>query len=215
LIVNNFPEQGIERLDRNLEKLARENEILSEFASDRDSLAREIKNIHVNEKLLAETTAIRTLLDKKEGYIFARENLPAMNEKLEMKKRDIQDIVNILGKGWTEERILKVDRSLFTREAILKQQRLLENMNIKRREAQRFVELKREECEAAFAAQSQAQKDVERYLDMSVETDEKTILALQKGRDQFASIARDLPQRVIELETAKKRACRNNKGDIT
>jgi uncharacterized protein YhaN len=204
LIVNNFPEQGIERLDRNLEKLARENEILSEFASDRDSLAREIKNIHVNEKLLAETTAIRTLLDKKEGYIFARENLPAMNEKLEMKKRDIQDIVNILGKGWTEERILKVDRSLFTREAILKQQRLLENMNIKRREAQRFVELKREECEAAFAAQSQAQKDVERYLDMSVETDEKTILALQKGRDQFASIARDLPQRVIELETAKK-----------
>ncbi len=204
LIVDNFPEQGIERLDRNLERLAREKDILVEFSSDLENLAREIKNTYINEKMLGETTAIRTLLDKKESYVFARENLPVMNEKLELRKRNIQDILNILGKNWTEDRILKVDRSLFTREAILNQQKLLENMNLKREEAQRFVELKQDEHEVTLAAQSLAQKDVERYLDMPVETDEKTILALQKGRDQFASIARDLPQRIIELEAAKK-----------
>lgn|GEM_PF-1335644 len=204
LIVDNFPEQGIERLERDLERLAREKDIRIEFVTDLDNLTREIKNIYVNEKMLGETASIRTLLDKKEGYVFARENLPLMNERLELRKRDIQDILNILGKGWTEERISKVDRSLFTREAILKQQKLLENMNLKREEAQRFVELKQDEHETTLAAQAQAQKNVERYLDIPVETDEKTIIALQKGRDQFASIARDLPQRVMELEAAKK-----------
>jgi uncharacterized protein YhaN len=204
LIVDNFPEQGIERLDRDTERLAREKEILNELASDRDSLTREIKAMHVHENILEEASAIRTLLDKKEGYVFARENLPAMSEKLELRNRNIQDILNVLGQGWNEERITKVDRSLFTREVILKQQRLLEAVIVKREENRRFVHSKQEEYEAALAAQAQAQKNVEGYPDMPAEADEKTILALQKGRDQFASIVRDLPQRMRELEEAKK-----------
>jgi uncharacterized protein YhaN len=203
LVVENFPENGVERLDRELEKLNREKGILSEFVSDRDNLAKEIKAIHVNEKILGETAAIRTLLDKKEGYVFAKENVPVMSEKLELRKRDIFDILNILGKDWTEERILKVDRSLFTREAILKQQKSLETMRSNREETQRIVKSKQEEHETALAAQAQAQKDIERYLDMPAEADEKTILALQQGRDQFASIATDLPQRLRELEEAR------------
>ncbi|MCX5814030.1 MAG: AAA family ATPase [Proteobacteria bacterium] len=203
LVVDSFPENGVERLDRDFEKLAREKDIRIELVSDWNNLAMEIKSINVAEKMLSEAAPIRTLLDKKEGYIFARENMPIMSDKLELRKREIFDILNILGKDWTEERISKVDRSLFTREAILKQQRLLETMSLKGEEAQRFVKSKQEEYETALAEQVQAQKDVERYLDMPAEADEKIIIALQKGRDQFASIARDLPQRVRELEKAK------------
>jgi len=203
LIVDSFPENGIERLDRDLEKLTREKEICTELVLDRDNLAMEIKSIHVDKKMLSETTQIRTLLDKKEGYISARENVPIMNHKLESKKRDILDILKVLGRDWTEERISKVDRSLFTREAILKQQKLLETKNLKREDAGRFVKSKQEEYETVLALQTQAQKNVERCHDIPVEADEKTVLALQKGWDQFASIVRDLPQRVKELAEAE------------
>ena len=203
LVVDNFPENGIERLDRELERLAREKELLIDLTSDRDNLSREIKDIFVDEKILGESAAIRTLLDKKESYISAVENVPVMSGKLGYMKRGILNILNGLGEGWTEESVTKVDRSLFTREAILKQQELLNRARSNRKETEHFVESKEDEYRAAERAESQAQKDFERHHDIHIEADDNTILSLQKGRDQFASVVRDLPQRIKELEDAR------------
>lgn len=203
LKVENFPENGIERLERNLEKLTREKDLLVEFISDNENLLKEINAICVNQKILAEVAGIKTLLDRKEGFLSVVSNLPAMNDKLNFIQKDILDILSILGKEWTEERVSMVDRSLFTREEILKHEKLLENMVLKRKEAERFVRLKDEEYEAVLTEVEQLEKEFERYRDIPEETDEKTIRALQNGRNQFASIVRELPLELKDLNEAE------------
>ncbi|MGD0918028.1 MAG: AAA family ATPase [Thermodesulfobacteriota bacterium] len=204
LIITSFPENGVERLDRCLEKREREEQLLAEIKLERDDLRVQMDGLFVDDAILKASASIRTLLEKKGGYVAATETLPAIRQKFESKKEEVLAILAGFGKEWTEAKVAGIDRSLFTREAILKQQEHLNHLGSIRDRAQDLVTSKQQEDETAQRAEEEAQRNLERYRNVVMEADDETLLALQQGRDQFASVVKDLPQRSREHHEARR-----------
>lgn len=204
LIITSFPENAVERLDRCLEKREREEQLLAEIKLERDDLMAQMDGLFVDEAILKASPPIRTLLDKKGGCVAATETLPAIRQKFEYKREEVLAILAGLGKEWTEAKVVGIDRSLFTREAILKQQEHLNRLGSVRDQAEGLVASKQQEDETAQRAEEEAQGNLERYRNVVMEADDETILALQQGRDQFASVVKDLPQRSTEHHEARR-----------
>ena len=189
-----FPEDGLRRLDVLLEKIGQTEQLLKDLRIERDADMKEAEALSVNDVVLAQSGPIKELRARREVYVNDCAGIVTATHKLEAVQAEIGRLLGDLGGEWTEEAVLAADRSLFTREAISRRQKELEERGSERRNRTNIAESKGAELEAAVRDEEEARKALEGIGKVAAEADEATLRPLQNGRDQFASVIRDLPQ---------------------
>jgi uncharacterized protein YhaN len=161
--VATFPEDGMGRLERLSEKCDRDRQILSDLRAERDDDLRNMEGLAVDENMLHHSGSIQELVSRKEVHLNDRSNLSALHQRLGLIESDIDRVIGDLGNDWTEERALAVDRSLFTREAVLRFRERFETSAAEMRSHATLVDIKKGELEAALDAEAETRKALESF----------------------------------------------------
>jgi uncharacterized protein YhaN len=204
-VVDEFPEEGVQRLDRLLEKLDLKQADLSGLETDLRDLHRQTGGLLVDEALLSGADTVRQLLEGKAVYAASIRDLAAFGQELQGKREEVKRILGGLGNEWTEQRILAIDRSLFAREAIAGHGEILRNAKAGLEEARHIEDIKQEDFETARLREEQAGRVLAGFQDLGPEGESDAVRALEAGRSHFAALVRDFPQREKAIAEARKR----------
>ena len=117
-IVEAFPENGLGRLEKETGNLKNQQNKLAELENQHRQLFTELQTLTVNSVLLDQSETVVFLLEKKSEFAEKRNTLPLKRQAKEALQLEIRNLFDSLGKDWSEETLLVVDRSLFTREKI-------------------------------------------------------------------------------------------------
>ena len=205
LKIESFPSKGVDRLDRLGEKIEAEEKLCATLAGEHDAALRELQNLHADERLLEQSEPVRELLSGKATYVADRAAISVLSQHIEAIGKSIGTALAELGRDWTEEKVLSLDRSLFAREEIERQRQILEDLRSGRVNAENSFAARKEDLDSASRDEEEAGKELERTPAVEREADEETIAQLQKGRDQFASTVADLPGIRKEREKERER----------
>ena len=143
LNIESFPAKGVDRLDRLGEKIEAKEAALAALAGDHDEALRELQTLRADERLLEQSEPVRALLSGKTPTSPTATPQSALRQHIEAVGKSIGTTLAELGRDWTEEKVLSLDRSLFTREEIERQRKTLEDLKVRPR--QRGKQLCREE----------------------------------------------------------------------
>lgn len=198
-VPESFPENGIVRLDKELSTLRSHQEHLSELEAGLQRLRQRAEDLSVDRLLLGQSQAIRLLLEKRNEYVGRLNALPLAGQERNSLDLEIRGLIPILGKDWTEQTVLSIDRSLFTRETIRRQEEDFIRLERELATAEKILGDKNNQHEKLLREESLAEKEVEGLGDPKEATNEQVILKLQHGRDEFAGAVRDIPGREDEL----------------
>ena len=154
----------------------------------------------VNEILMNQAQTIGLLFEKKNKHIENRKAFPLLKHEEKVLKAEIHGLIDGLGKNWSEETVLAIDRSLFARETIRKHEEEFNRLEHEMETAYEILTDKKSQYDKYVHEESISRKEVERLGDPGQEVNEEVILKLQHGRDEFASAIRDIPKRMSELE---------------
>jgi uncharacterized protein YhaN len=204
LHIDVFPETGLARLNALVDKIEANKQLLQEHRNEGETYREESDALQMNELLLQQSQLVQDLLSQKSMYLREQSGIPVANQKIESLNGSIDTILADLGAEWTEEKVLSIDRSLFTREAILKKQKQLEILAAERDRLTDVSASKEVDYSDAISDEEQALKELEQYGDLEAEADEKVTLEVQEGRQEFASIIKDLPTVQGELKDLGK-----------
>jgi uncharacterized protein YhaN len=193
LKIESFPAKGVDRLDRLDEKIEAQVALCATLADERDAALRELQMLHVDERLLEQSEPVRELLSGKATYVADRGAVSALRQQIEAIGKSIGTGLSELGRDWTEQKMLSLDRSLFARDEIERRRQTLEDLRAGRVNVENSFAARKEDLDSAVRDEEEARKELERTPALEREADEETIAQLQKGRDQFASIVADLP----------------------
>lgn len=122
-VKGNFPENGIEQLLKIEESIETFTRKISEIKDRILFLDTKRSSFAIDEALLVELPNLRKISELKAGYKNAITALPVNDNNLKKAEQDLDNSLLQLGPGWTCERIISLDRSLFVREEIEKQER--------------------------------------------------------------------------------------------
>ena len=201
--VSVFPADGLNRmkdLEKNLENLGKT--LIKEEKNQADLLRQE-QTLRINALLLDKESEINELKENLNSYQSSVDDVSGKNYVLEQKKGEILRSLEILGKAWTEKKICKMDRSLFTRNSIRKHQSALQKTAAEQEKARDSLTQIRGELDAARREDNTAVKELNKYNGLKDQVAGKILQAIQNGRDQFASLVRDLPKREKELKSSE------------
>jgi uncharacterized protein YhaN len=119
--IKNFPESGIEMLERNLEKINELNESISEKKEELGKIKIRKSVIKIDEKLPGNKEKILELQKGQDKYISAVRDLPTLEEKLKRDKEGLKGSLHEIGPDWDEEKLSNFDISISTKEIVRKQ----------------------------------------------------------------------------------------------
>jgi uncharacterized protein YhaN len=204
-VVEEFPEEGVQRLDRLLERLDMKQADLSGLETDLRDLHRQAGGLVVDEALLSCADTVRRLLEGKAVYAASVRDLGAFRQELQGKREEIKRILGGLGNEWTEGRVLAIDRSLFAREAIAGHGEVLRSAKAGLEEAGHIEKIKQDELKTARLREDQAGEVLAGFQDLGPEGEPDAVRALEAGRSHFAALVRDFPQREKALAEARRR----------
>lgn len=199
--VSVFPAGGLSKmsdLEKNLENL--EKALIKEDKNQTDLLRQE-QGLKINELLLDQESKINELKENLTIYLSNVDEVSGNQQNLEQKKGEIRRSLEILGKDWNEEKVCKMDRSLFTRNSIRKHQSALQKTASEQEKAKDALNQISGELDAARYEEETALRELNKYRELKDQVVRKILQAIQNGRDQFASLVRDLPKRKKELES--------------
>ncbi|MEA2039785.1 MAG: AAA family ATPase, partial [Thermodesulfobacteriota bacterium] len=199
--VSVFPAGGLNRmrdLEKNLENLGKS---LDREEKNQTDLLRQEQGLKINELLLDQESKINELKENLNSYLSSVDEVSGNRQVLEQKKGEIQRSLEILGKDWTEGKVCKMDRSLFTRNSIRKHQSALQKTTSEQEKAEDALKQIKEELDAARREEETAVRELDKYRELEDQVARKTLQAIQNGRNQFASLVKDLPQRKKELKS--------------
>ena len=205
LKIESFPARGVDRLDRLGEKIEAQVALCATLADERDAALRELQTLHADERILEQSERVRELLSGKATYVADSAAIPGLRQQIDVIGKSIGTALSELGKDWTEEKLLSLDRSLFAREEIERRRQALEDLRAGRVNAENSFAARQADFDAARSDEEEARKELERTPAEEREADEETISHLQKGRDQFASTVGDLPGVRKEREKERER----------
>ena len=127
-ILDNFPENGLNDLERILEKTEESADSISLIKDDINRNEIETGNIVLNEELLQQRDAILDLGNGIEKYRSECESLPLQNSKLIDEQSDFHDLLSELGPQWDEEKLNRFDRSIPAREIVIQKHKAIEEI---------------------------------------------------------------------------------------
>ncbi|MBC2706719.1 MAG: AAA family ATPase, partial [ANME-2 cluster archaeon] len=127
-ILDNFPENGLNNLERILEKIEESADSISSIKEDINKNEIVTGNIVLNEELLQQRDAILDLCNGIEKYRSECESLPSLRSKLIGEQSDFHDMLNELGPQWDEEKLNRFDRSIPAREIVIQKHKAIEEI---------------------------------------------------------------------------------------
>ncbi len=158
LTIETFPTRGVDRLDRLGEKTEAHVALCAALADERDAALRELQGLHADERLLAQSEPVREPLSGKATYVADSADIPALRQQIDVIGKSIGTALSGLGKDWTEERMLSLDRSLFAREEIERRRQALEDLRAGRVNAENSFAARQEDFDAALSDEAEAEK---------------------------------------------------------
>jgi len=200
--VSEFPNEGLIRLNNLKNNLEIVTESLEKAEEKKAGLKSQLKDLEVDDLLLSHESAIIELRDDLTRYEDSRKTLMEEQKAVEQKKSDIRRELANLGSDWTEERVYDLDRSLFTQNAIRQYQSRHQEAKSEKEKSEDALSQANEEHESARREEEAAKKELRKYQDLKPLPDANILSAIQSGKDQFSSVARDLPKREKELKDA-------------
>jgi uncharacterized protein YhaN len=199
-VVESFPENGIGKLEKEIDSLKGHQNRMGELQDEIRQLNEEAQGLTVDEALLGQDEAVGFLLETRNAYVEKIRALPVMEQETNSLIIEIQGLIANLGKDWTEKTVLSIDRSLFTRESIRKHE---EKLNLAERDlatADEILADKKDQFHRTVQEVDRAREVLERIGEAETEGNEQVIAKLQHGRDEFAGALRDIPKRESELQ---------------
>lgn len=127
-ISENFPENGLNDLERILEKTEESADSISSIKDDINRNEIETGNIVLNEELLQQRDAILDLGNGIEKYRSECGSLPSLRSKLIGEQSDFHDLLSELGPQWDEEKLNRFDRSIPAREIVIQKHKAIEEI---------------------------------------------------------------------------------------
>ncbi|NMG82993.1 MAG: AAA family ATPase [Methanosarcinales archaeon] len=138
--IENFPENGIEMLERNLEKIDELNENISKKNEGLEKIKIQKSQVKIDEKLLSNEDKILELQKGQDKYISAVRDLPTLEEKLKRDKEGLKGSLHEIGADWDEEKLSKFDISIPTKEIVRKKHNTLEEARENIRDTEKEVQ---------------------------------------------------------------------------
>ena len=177
-----FPSKGIERLDRLEEKIETQAGLCAALAGEREAALRELHGLHADERLLERSGQVRELLSGKTTYAADCAAVPLLRQQIGAAVSSIATALSGLGRDWTEEKVLSLDRSLFAREEIERQRQALGDLRARRVNAENGFAGRKADLDAAVRDEEEAARELEKTPEVEKEADGETIARLQEGR---------------------------------
>ncbi|HOP46965.1 MAG TPA: AAA family ATPase [Desulfobacteraceae bacterium] len=199
-VVESFPENGIVMLDKDLSSLQNHQDHLFELQEELAKLQKEFKVLVVDDRILEHGPSISLLLEYRNEYIEKMKSLPMTIQEKKLVQSEIRDLVNSLGKNWSEETVLSTDRSLFIYEAVQRQEEEFIRIERKLATQEEIFSLKNEEYKKLAREEAVAMTSLNDFGEITTDFEEQIVMKLQHGRDEFAGAIRDIPKRKSELE---------------
>ncbi|MBI4332946.1 MAG: AAA family ATPase, partial [Chloroflexi bacterium] len=192
--IEHFPENGLQKLDTELATLAGLEEQIDRLERQYQGLADELESLVIDENLLRHAEAIELLIEERSRYLGARQALPIqMHERQELEET-IGHLLEALGKDWAEQRVLAMDRSLFTREEIRTWQETLEKAESELKQSAGLLADRQHTMEKALGDEKAAEEKFTEFGDLDLEADPAVLNELKERRAQFVFVIPDLPQ---------------------
>ncbi|MBC2748168.1 MAG: AAA family ATPase, partial [ANME-2 cluster archaeon] len=127
-ILDNFPENGLNNLERILEKIEESADSISSIKEDINKNEIVTGNIVLNEVLLPQRDAILDLCSAIEKYRSDCASLPSLRSQLIGEQSDFHAMPNELGPQWDEEKLNRFDRSIPAREIVIQKHKAIEEI---------------------------------------------------------------------------------------
>ena len=138
--IKNFPENGIEMLERNLEKIEELNERISEKNEGLEKIKIKKSVITIDEKLLSNKEKILELQKGQDKYTSASKDLQKEEEKLKQEKNGLKELLHEIGPDWDEEKLSKFDTSIPTKGIVRKQRDAIKNARENIRDTEKEIQ---------------------------------------------------------------------------
>ncbi|MEA2074379.1 MAG: AAA family ATPase [Euryarchaeota archaeon] len=121
-----FPENGIEMLERNIEKIDELNENISKKKEGLERIKIQKSAMKIDEKLIGNKDKILELQKGQDKYTSAVRDLPTVEENLKRGKEGLKGSLHEIGPDWDEEKLSNFDISIPTKEIVRKKHNTLE-----------------------------------------------------------------------------------------
>ena len=194
-IVEDFPVDGLVRLDALGQEMKAEEASLRGLKEDLQEKYAQLERIAFDVKLLNQDSAVRALVRGLGAYEKSRSELPRAQENLKRAGRQAEGVREEFGANRSEKWVLALDRSSIARGQIEDHLALLEVAHrgaVKGHDAQQQAE---EERDSLLVAQQTARERVEQLeIGLPAEIPSDTMDALRERRTQFQDVLRDLPK---------------------
>ncbi len=145
--IENFPENGIEILDKNREKISELEENIAEKRLSKDKISVQKAAVRIDEKLLDSKEKIQRLQKGQDKYLSAAKDLHELEDTLKREKDAFYKEIHNMGPDWDEEKISRFDVSISTRESIRRRYSSIEGLREKIDDAEKDVERKKQDIE--------------------------------------------------------------------
>jgi uncharacterized protein YhaN len=127
-IVAEFPQNGLVRLDRFIEKQNALRTRIDQKKNKVSTLQQEFDALPHEKRLLNKKGEIERLLQGRDRHVDLVESLPLKRQKIKGLGKEIEQLLAKLGVEWDEAKAAACDRSLFTRETIRNYEQRLDHV---------------------------------------------------------------------------------------
>jgi len=124
--IESFPDNGIEILERTIEKIDELNESNSEKNEGLGKIQIQKSVINIDKTLIANKEKILELQKGQDKYTSAVRDLPTLEENLKRDKDELKGSLHEIGPDWDEEKLSNFDLSIPTKEIVRKKYNTLE-----------------------------------------------------------------------------------------
>jgi uncharacterized protein YhaN len=206
--VNEFPPEGITRLERSLQRRDDLRDSIEELKNHVAGNQQELEHVDVDERVLERKVQIEGLNRGLDKYESSKEDLPKRESELKSALEDLRDGLRDLGPGWDEERARTFDTSVPAREAVRGHGEKLRVSSVQLHDAERDRGKAEEDLENAAAERDRARKEW-RALSQPPERNRKMLEEKQRKLRELRSLHSTHERRRQEANHLEDR-----KGDL-
>jgi len=199
-----FPVDGLRRLELELNQIENLEARVADCELQVGNARNRLGHLELDAGVLAEAETIEKLRDRRRDFEAWKSRLELDEQQLDQVRRKIRVDLESLGPDWSADRVVKIDRSIFTRETVLRHQTELSKAGLALQSASEKAVEAAGQLAVAEAAEQLASAALTATGGPIPAEDEDLLLRLEQGRSEIASSIRDLPHRQMEVEHERK-----------
>ncbi|MFA5646570.1 MAG: AAA family ATPase [Candidatus Ratteibacteria bacterium] len=203
-----FPEEGKERMEGILATISGYEDRILEIKGTLKSLEEQRVSLTIDESLLQYKGEILSLQRGIEKYESALHDLPEIEALVRKEEAQLQESLSEIGRSWTEEKMMEVDRSIPVKEGVRKRSDEMEEIRRNLRDQgieknQRIAEREDLEKEKLLLHEELDTKRLEARNETDVGEEQKALLDIRSLLGKKEVIVDDLQNLYTLLDTKK------------